>query len=401
MTDHDASGQPDDAVPPTLETPDVAPEPISDPLTAPLEDLLAAQSALASGLPEDVAEEVVTAPVEEPSAPVGMDTELTAAPVEELAVEEPEPTDVEPADVVVTSVAEPAPEVVDEVPVVLPVPAPRPAAKPQHRSFLRELPVLVLIAFVLALLIKHFLVQAFYIPSGSMEQTLMVGDRVLVNKVPYLYRGPHRGEIVVFNGLDSFDDGVRFEQPTNPVAKVLRKVSSAVGLGTPNEKDYIKRVIGVPGDRVMCCDTKGAVVVMPKDGSPASLDEPYIYQNDATSNRYFCEAVTTGKPASKETCPPGSTGILVPPGRLWVMGDHRGNSSDSRFHVSDAHQGTVPEDKVVGRAFGVVYPFGRFGFLHVPGTFSHVGLPALPYVGGLLGALPIVGLRRRRLRAAR
>ncbi len=274
--------------------------------------------------------------------------------------------------------------------------APPQAPERRHRSFLRELPVLVIIAFVLALLIKHFLVQAFYIPSGSMEQTLMVGDRVLVNKIPYTYRGPHRGEIVVFNGLDNFDEGVRFTTPSNPVSKALRSVTSAIGLGAPDEKDYIKRVIGVAGDRVMCCDTEGQVVVTPKGGQPASLVEPYLFDNDTTGTRYFCQAVVDGKPPSQASCPPGSEGILVPEGRLWVMGDHRGNSSDSRFHVGDAHQGTVPEDKVVGRAFSVVYPLDRFGVLRVPSAFEKVALPASPYVLGAVGVLPVALLRRRR-----
>jgi signal peptidase I len=269
----------------------------------------------------------------------------------------------------------------------------QPAVEHHHRSFLKELPFLVLIAFVLALLIKHFLVQAFYIPSGSMEQTLQVGDRVLVNKVPYHYRDPHRGEIVVFNGLDNFDEGVTFAKPSNPVAKALRAVSSTIGLGAPDEKDYIKRVIGVPGDRVMCCDVDGQVVVTPKGGKPTSLDEPYIFQPDMTDYRYFCDAGI-----GKQLCPPGATGILVPEGRLWVMGDHRGNSSDSRYHSSDAHKGTVPEDKVVGRAFAIVYPFGRSGLLHVPKQFESVALPGIPLLGGLVGALPLTLLRRRRLR---
>ncbi len=263
--------------------------------------------------------------------------------------------------------------------------------KDQHRSFLRELPVLVIIAFVLALLIKHFLVQAFYIPSGSMEQTLLVGDRVLVNKVPYHFRGPERGEVVVFNGLDNFDEGVTFAKPTNPIAKALRAVTGVIGLGTPDEKDYIKRVIGIPGDRVMCCDSTGRVVVTPQGGQPTSLDEPYIFQNDTTDTRYFCDAGT-----GRQLCPVGSPGIEVPAGRLWVMGDHRGNSSDSRFHLNDSHRGTVPEDKVVGRAFSVVYPFGRAGILHVPKAFSEIALPAAPWAGGFALALPAVALRRRR-----
>jgi signal peptidase I len=265
-------------------------------------------------------------------------------------------------------------------------------ASHEHRSFLRELPFLVVLAFVLALLIKHFLVQAFFIPSGSMEQTLQVGDRVLVNKVPYYFRGPHRGEVVVFNGLDNFDEGVTFAQPSNPVAKLLRGLSNTIGLGAPSEKDYIKRVIGVAGDRVMCCDVDGRVVVTPKNGTPHALNEPYVFENDTTDTRYFCDAGT-----GRQLCPPGAPGVLVPKGRLWVMGDHRGNSSDSRFHLSDGHHGTVPEDKVVGRAFAVVYPIGHAKMLHVPSTLAKVALPASPWVAGGVAALPLVLVRRRRL----
>ncbi|MCW2499134.1 MAG: signal peptidase [Frankiales bacterium] len=265
---------------------------------------------------------------------------------------------------------------------------------PRHRrSFLRELPFLVIVAFVLALLIKHFFVQAFYIPSQSMEQTLMVGDRVLVNKLAYDFRSPHRGEIVVFNGLDNFDEGVTISQPTNPVAKVLRTISNTVGLGAPDEKDYIKRVVGIAGDRVMCCDTAGKVVLTPKGGQPVALDEPYVYENDTSETRYFCEA---GLGQSK--CQPGALGVLVPNGRLWVMGDHRGNSYDSRGHLGDGNHGTVPEDKVVGKAFTIVYPFDRIGLLRVPSTFEHVALPAAPYALGLAAAVPFALVRRRRLR---
>jgi signal peptidase I len=266
-------------------------------------------------------------------------------------------------------------------------------AKAKHRSFARELPFLVALALVLAVLIKIFLVQAFYIPSGSMEQTLQVGDRVLVNKVPYHFRGPHRGEIVVFNGLDNFDEGVRFSEPSNPLSKALRAISSTIGLGAPSETDYIKRVVGVSGDRVMCCDVDGRVMVTPEGGRATALDEPYVFENDTSDTRYFCDAGT-----GRQLCPPGAEGVLVPEGRLWVMGDHRGNSSDSRFHLSDAHRGTVPEDKVVGRAFAVVFPVSRGDLLQVPDAFDKVGaqaLPAVPAGLGLLLALPVTVLRRR------
>lgn len=271
-----------------------------------------------------------------------------------------------------------------------------------HRSFFRELPFLVIVAFLLALLIKHFMVQAFFIPSGSMEHTLDIGDRVLVNKVVYDLRDPHRGEIVVFNGLDNFDDGVVIAPASNGLQKAVSKVTDLIGFGSASEKDYIKRVIGLPGDRVMCCDSSGSVVVTPAGGSPAPLTEPYVFQNDTTDTKYFCAAVTSagGSSGSRQrACPPGATGVLVPPGRLWVMGDHRGDSADSRAHINDANSGTVPIDKVVGRAFVTVYPFGRFGLLRVPSTFSSVALPFSPYAVGMGAALPLALVRRRRLLA--
>ena len=283
---------------------------------------------------------------------------------------------------------------VDETPAAR-VPAKKDSS---HGSFFRELPFLVLIAFVLALLIKAFLVQAFYIPSGSMQQTLELRDRVLVNKLVYRFRDIHRGEIVVFNGLDNFQPETQIAPPSNGLQRVLRSISRAVGVGAPGEKDFIKRVIGTPGDRVACC-TDGHVTVQPKGSDTAvPLDEPYLFEDDKQA---FCEAsITDGQ------CKPGSPGILVPEGRLWVMGDHRGFSSDSRAHIKDENHGTVPIDKVIGRAFVIVWPVDRATVLRVPATFeSALGRPAAllvestPYVLGFVGALPVVALRRR-LRAS-
>ncbi len=276
------------------------------------------------------------------------------------------------------------------------------AAPRKHRGgFFRELPFLVVVAFALALVIKAFLVQAFYIPSGSMEQTLAIRDRVLVNKLVYRFRDIHRGEVVVFNGAGSFSpdpDQEVFAEPTNPVQKVLRTVGGAVGLGAPGEKDFIKRVIGVPGDRVACC-TNGHVTVQAPGGQPVELVEPYTYENDAPMS--FCEAG-----ADEASCPAGAAGVLVPAGRLFVMGDHRCCSSDSRLHLDDGQMGTVPEKEVIGRAFVVVWPVGRATVLHVPRAFDQraLALPAAaavtatPYALGAVGVLPVALLRRRRRR---
>ena len=281
---------------------------------------------------------------------------------------------------------------------VLPGQGAKAAAK--KGSFFRELPFLIVLAFLLALLIKATLVQAFYIPSGSMEQTLLVRDRVLVNKLVYDFRDIHRGEVVVFDGEGSFTQPeFQLAEPSNGLQKVLREVTSAIGLGAPAEKDFIKRVIGLPGDRVSCC-SNGHVTVQPAGSDRAvELIEPYVFEDN---QKVFCEA---GEDA--QACPPGAPGVLVPEGRIFVLGDHRGASSDSREYLRNGDNGTVPIDEVIGRAFVVVWPLGRADVLSVPETFDgglaagvSAGLTATPYALGFLGALPVALLRRRR-RSAR
>jgi signal peptidase I len=248
--------------------------------------------------------------------------------------------------------------------------------RPRKRSsFWRELPFLVLIALVLALLIKTFLVQAFFIPSGSMEDTLRVGDRVLVNKLVYRIRDIHRGEIIVFKGPPSWQENPEFtyNPPSNPIAKFFHDIGSALGVAAPSSKDFIKRVIGVGGDHVVCCDPQGHITV---NGVP--LTEPYLFPGVKPSEQNF--------------------DVTVPKGHLWVMGDHRDSSADSRSHLSDGEDGTIPTKDVVGRAFVKVWPPKHWGTLPVPSTFHQKGLSALatsPLALGFLGALPITALRRR------
>jgi signal peptidase I len=265
-----------------------------------------------------------------------------------------------------------------------------PAAPAKKSSFWRELPFLILIALVLALLIKTFLVQAFYIPSASMEPTLQGGppekhyDRVLVNKLVYRLRDVHRGEIIVFKGPKSWQDQPEFisNPPSNPVARFFHDIGSALGVAAPSSKDFIKRVIAVGGDHVVCCDSSGRITV---NGVP--LDEPYIYPGAKPSDQPF--------------------DVTVAKGRLWVMGDNRGGSADSRSHTQD-HDGTIPQNDVIGRAFVVVWPPSDWKTLSVPKTFHQKGLaaaamsaaalPGAPLALGVAGAVPLTVLRRRRRR---
>jgi signal peptidase I len=226
------------------------------------------------------------------------------------------------------------------------------AKKKKKKSFGRELLTIVVAAAILTLLVKAFIIQVYRIPSASMENTLEVGDRVLVNKVVYHFRGIARGDIVVFSGQDSW--GPDAPPPSsNPVVRVFDDMLSGLGLHT-DQTYYIKRVIGLPGDRVACC-SNGHVTVQAKGAKTAvELHETYLYEDD---HQVFCAAGTDAQ------CGPGSPGVLVPEGRLWVMGDHRVASSDSRAN------GTIPIDRVIGRAFVVVWPFSRIKTLPVPTTF--------------------------------
>jgi signal peptidase I len=189
-------------------------------------------------------------------------------------------------------------------------------------SFLRELPVLVLLAFALALLLKTFVVQAFYIPSGSMEPTLMPGDRVLVEKVLY---HPSYGDIIVFEDPhpgDQADRGI--------VGGFLHWLSQGLGFSQPADEDFIKRVIGLPGDTVELRHGKLFV-------NGGRVREPYL----------------TGERDLRDYGP-----VTVPPASLFVLGDNRLNSRDSRFGL-----GYIPEDRVIGRAFVLIWPPSRIGWL--------------------------------------
>lgn len=204
-------------------------------------------------------------------------------------------------------------------------------------SLLRELPVLILVAFVLAFVLRTFVVQVFYIPSSSMEPTLQVNDRILVDKVSYRFRDLQRGDIVVFEG-----DHIVTPDANGSVERVLRGFGQLIGVTPANARDFVKRVIGLPGDEIEITEN-GEVFV-----NGVALEEPYLGQEDP------------------RTCGP----LVVPEQKLFFLGDNRGNSSDSR-----ASLGYVSVDHVVGRAFVTIWPIERVHVLPRP-SYTEVPAPA-------------------------
>ncbi|GAA2171487.1 MULTISPECIES: signal peptidase I [Glycomyces] len=221
--------------------------------------------------------------------------------------------------------------------------------KRQYLSLWVELPLLLVIAFSAAVLLRTFAVQPFYIPSGSMEQTLQEGDKVLVLKLTSTLRTPQRGEVVVFRGTDSWDPEYRPATGDDGAFSTFTTgVLDLIGLAKPDEKDFIKRVVAVGGDTVSCCDADGNVVV-----NGVSLhEEAYVYENSPLE----IEPGVCGARRFEE--------LTVPEGEVWVMGDHRGDSSDSRC------SGTVPVENIIGRAIALVWPTDRARELEIPETFD-------------------------------
>ena len=207
---------------------------------------------------------------------------------------------------------------------------------PRKGSLLRELPILVVVALAVSLVIKSFLVQFFYIPSGSMENTLQVNDRVAVNKVPFISKSINRGDVVVFRDPDNWLPEP-YTADGNIILTKIKEGFVAVGvLPNPAKQYLVKRVIGVAGDKVECCTKNKKLMI-----NGVEIDEPYIFAGNTPSDTKF--------------------NVTIPEGKVWVMGDHRSASSDSRFHQDDINQGMVPTSKVTGSVIGIIWPLKNFG----------------------------------------
>lgn len=215
-------------------------------------------------------------------------------------------------------------------------------------GFVRDLIIILLVAFLVSFLLKTFLVRSFYIPSQSMEQTLKVNDRILVNQLVPNVVDVKRGDIVVFKDPGGWLYPKAME--TKPTA--FEQLLQTVGLAADTSHEYVvKRVIGIGGDHVTCCDSNGRVQV---NGVP--LNEPYIVIPDGM------------KAASGD-----DFDVVVPEGSVWVLGDNRYGSKDSRYNQDQPGKGFVPESEIVGRAFVINWPFDRLTLLNRPdSTFTGV-----------------------------
>ena len=201
----------------------------------------------------------------------------------------------------------------------------------RKRSFLKEFPFLIVVALVVSLFIKTFIVQFFFIPSGSMENTLQIDDRVAVNRIPFISNNIKRGDVVVFRDPDNWLPAADIETAPFIMAKAKAALVAVGVLPNPAKQYLVKRVVGVAGDRVICCTTTGKITVNGKE-----MVEPYIFDGNVPSDMNF--------------------DVTVPKGKLWVMGDHRGASADSRYHQEDINKGFVPLNRVTGRVLAVIWP---------------------------------------------
>lgn len=255
----------------------------------------------------------------------------------------------------------------------------------KQRSFWKELPILIGIALVLAFIIQQFFARVYMIPSGSMEETLhgcpgCTPDRILVDKLVYDFADPDPGEVVVFRGPESWVGPGATDDGGNAVADFFQMVGSAFGLAPPDERDFVKRIIATGGQTVECCDDQNRVLV---DGKP--LDEPYLHLEGGRPQASFDQ-------------------VTVPQGYVWVMGDNRNNSADSRYHSDGGGaSGAVPVDNIIGKARLIVLPPSRWGIIHgdnpqeqqANAMSASSWQQGIPLAAGAVAAWPVLTTGRR------
>ncbi|WP_010541551.1 signal peptidase I [Dietzia alimentaria] len=236
-------------------------------------------------------------------------------------------------------------------------PGPRTDGAPAHgvekkgQPWYIEIPVLVVIALVLVFVFQTFVGRVYQIPSESMEPTLhgctgCTGDRIFVDKISYLLGDPEPGDVVVFEGPDSWNQGYQSIRSDNAIVRTLQNIGGVIGIVPPDQNDLVKRVIAVGGQTVGGCAPDGGLLV---DGQP--LDEPYLEETPSPARNPL-------------NCAFGP--VTVPEGNYWVMGDNRGNSADSRFHMGDEFQGSIPEENIIGKVQAIILPFNRIGTVSSP-----------------------------------
>lgn len=260
----------------------------------------------------------------------------------------------------------------------------------KQRSFWVELPILIVVALVLAFVFQQFFARVYTIPSASMESTLhgctgCYGDKVLVDKITYDFTDPSAGDVIVFKGPEPWlENEAPAQRSSNSVVRFFQDIGSVFGLAPPDERDFVKRVIATGGQTVQCCDAQNRVVV---DGK--ALDEPYIHWVDPSDPR-------------QEPFDP----VTVPAGDVWVMGDNRNDSCDSRCQGGGGLRGVVPVDNIIGKARIIVLPPGRWGGVSDTNPQQNAQSVALgmnapdwqqgvPLGLGALAAWPAVSLSRR------
>ncbi|HEY2271851.1 MAG TPA: signal peptidase I [Jatrophihabitantaceae bacterium] len=270
--------------------------------------------------------------------------------------------------------------------------------RPHRKAPWWEMPALIALAILIAILVKTFLVQPFYIPSESMEKTLhgcpgCSGDRILVSKIVYDFRDPHPGDIVVFNAPPGWDDEPPSVPPSNPVLRVIRGFGQLIGFVPPDGMVLVKRVIAAGGQSVKGTSNGNVYVRDAGSSTWRKLDETYVYETGTDPRAKFGP-------------------ITVPKGRLWVMGDHRDRSADSRYHCGqggtdgpdnsscNVTAATVPISNVIGKAVVIAWPPSRWTTLGTPKTFTSDA--AALGANGLVPAMVVVPVfwivRRRRRR---